>query len=68
MYDDYVTSFRFESNFIIAFVALAEDHEPTSFKKTCESISAGRWSCAMEEEMESLHINKTWDLVQLPKG
>ena len=67
MHDDYVTSFKPESNFINTFVALANDHEPTSFKEACESVSADRWRCAMEE-MESLHRNKTWDLVQLPKG
>ena len=27
-----------------------------------------RWMDAMEEEMQSLHKNQTWELVELPKG
>ena len=26
------------------------------------------WMIAMQEEMESLHKNNTWDLIRLPKG
>ena len=33
-----------------------------------ESKDNSMWLAAMEEEMESLHKNKTWDLVTLPKG
>ncbi|GKV22443.1 hypothetical protein SLEP1_g32316 [Rubroshorea leprosula] len=46
----------------------SEEHEPTSFKEACESVNSDQWRGAMEEEMESLHKNKTWDLVQLPEG
>ena len=27
-----------------------------------------QWLSAMEKEMESLHTNNVWDLVELPKG
>ena len=27
-----------------------------------------KWKKAMQEELESLHDNKMWDLVELPKG
>lgn len=27
-----------------------------------------KWIQAMDEEVDSLHINQTWDLVKLPKG
>ncbi|KAG8472449.1 hypothetical protein CXB51_034191 [Gossypium anomalum] len=33
---------------------------------SCEDSE--KWMFAMQEEMESLHKNKTWDLVKLPKG
>ncbi|KAK9161372.1 hypothetical protein Syun_007713 [Stephania yunnanensis] len=67
-FDDYVTSFKSHSNCVSAYVALADEHEPTSFKEASDSISANKWRCAMEEEMESLYKNNTWELVQLPKG
>ncbi|GKV30830.1 hypothetical protein SLEP1_g39605 [Rubroshorea leprosula] len=67
-YDDYVTSLKPQSNYVCAYLALSEEHEPTSFKEACESVNFDQWRGAMEEEMESLHKNKTWDLVQLPEG
>ena len=27
-----------------------------------------KWKKAMDEEIESLHRNQTWELIQLPKG
>ena len=33
-----------------------------------ESKDSSRWLVVIEKEMESLHKNKTWDLVTLPKG
>ncbi|GKV31786.1 hypothetical protein SLEP1_g40452 [Rubroshorea leprosula] len=67
-YDDYVTSLKPQSNYVCAYLVLSEEHEPTSFKEVCESVNFDQWRGAMEEEMESLHKNKTWDLVQLPEG
>lgn len=32
---------------------------------SCEDF--GQWMIAIQEEMESLHKNGTWDLVRLPK-
>ncbi|GKV05988.1 hypothetical protein SLEP1_g17933 [Rubroshorea leprosula] len=67
-YDDYVTSLKPQSNYVCAYLAFSEEHEPTSFKEACESVNSDQWRCAMKEEMKSFHKNKTWDLVQLPKG
>ncbi|XP_048235708.1 uncharacterized mitochondrial protein AtMg00820-like [Ricinus communis] len=32
------------------------------------SSDASQWMTAMQEEMEALHKNKTWELVPLPQG
>ena len=39
--------------------------EPTSF---VEAVESKEWCIAMEEEMDALEKNKTWDLVPLPVG
>ena len=39
--------------------------EPLNYK---ESSEYDEWREAMEEEYESIIKNKTWDLVELPKG
>lgn len=31
-----------------------------------ESVDARKWKAAMDEEIDALHLNKTWDLVFLP--
>jgi hypothetical protein len=33
-----------------------------------EALSDPKWRIAMHEKMETLHKNKTWDLVKLPNG
>ncbi|XP_047331908.1 uncharacterized protein LOC124935518 [Impatiens glandulifera] len=44
------------------------EEEPTTYSEavTCENTSM--WMIAMQEEIESLHKNSTWDLVKLPKS
>ena len=44
------------------------EEEPATYSEavTCENSSM--WMIAMQEEMESLHKNATWDLVKLPKS
>ena len=41
--------------------------EPTSINEALASPDKRKWTEAMEKEMESLHKNKVWDLVKLPK-
>ncbi|KAH7849584.1 hypothetical protein Vadar_019987 [Vaccinium darrowii] len=46
-----------------------QQHEdPLSYKDATSSTDNDKWLVAMSEEMESLHKNKTWELVKLPKG
>ncbi len=41
-------------------------HPP--YKEVVRTLESSDWKKAMDEEMQSLHKNHTWDLVQLPKG
>ena len=57
---------RFED--MVAYALLVVDFVPSTFQEAIQSSESKRWKGAMEEEMKSLHKNKTWELVQLPKG
>ena len=49
-----------------AYMASRVQHvEPTCFK---EALGNENWEHAMDEEMDALVKNETWDLVRLPKG
>lgn len=39
-----------------------------SVKEVVDSSEGELWKKAMEEEMESLQKNETWDLVKFPEG
>ena len=41
---------------------------PTNFEEAVNSEEENKWHDAMDDEMLSLHKNKTWELVELPKG
>ena len=41
--------------------------EPLTFKHATQAIDSERWKNAIEEEMDALHRNKTWDVVPIPK-
>ena len=46
-----------------------EDDEPVTFKQAIKDKDSESWLVAMEEEMQSLHKNKTWEeVVPLPVG
>jgi hypothetical protein len=49
-------------------VLTSTDEEPKSVREAVDSIEGRLWKDAMVEEMESLHKNETWDLVELPSG
>ncbi|KAE8721506.1 hypothetical protein F3Y22_tig00015910pilonHSYRG00092 [Hibiscus syriacus] len=46
----------------------AHDDEPSTFQEAINSSDASLWMMAMQEEIEALHKNNTWDLVPLPQG
>jgi hypothetical protein len=49
-------------------VLSSTDEEPKSVREVVDSTEGKLWKDAMVEEMESLHKNETWDLVELPNG
>ncbi|KAL4582349.1 hypothetical protein LXL04_006896 [Taraxacum kok-saghyz] len=46
----------------------ASEGEPESFQEAQSHSDKGKWQKAMEEEMNSLQKNQTYELVKLPKG
>ncbi|GJZ15626.1 retrovirus-related pol polyprotein from transposon TNT 1-94 [Tanacetum coccineum] len=61
-HSDYVM----ESN--VACCLLIEDGEPSTLQEALNNPDASFWKEAMQEEIEALHKNKTWELVPLPGG
>jgi len=47
---------------------LTDSGEPECYEEAMQVESRKKWEVAMEEEMDSLMHNQTWDLVRLPVG
>lgn len=45
-----------------------ECEEPRSYEEAMRSKDSEKWNAGMDDEMNSLEKNKTWFLVDLPKG
>ncbi|GMJ14768.1 hypothetical protein HRI_005146000 [Hibiscus trionum] len=52
----------------VAYCLLTEDGEPSTFEEAMNNSDASQWMAAMQEEIEALHKNNTWELVPLPQG
>ncbi|KAE8710792.1 hypothetical protein F3Y22_tig00110319pilonHSYRG00355 [Hibiscus syriacus] len=52
----------------IEYCLLTEDGEPSTYEEAINNSDASLWMMAMQEEIETLHKNNTWDLVPLPQG
>ncbi|KAL2607982.1 hypothetical protein R1flu_026555 [Riccia fluitans] len=50
------------------YMLITEEGEPSSFEEAQNLAEKAEWSMAMRKEMKSLNDNKTWELVELPKG
>jgi len=48
-------------------VEVVEDSVSSTFREVKLSSESELWRKAMVEEIESLHVNDTWELVELPK-
>ncbi|KAG8478499.1 hypothetical protein CXB51_028393 [Gossypium anomalum] len=61
-----------EADLVSYALNVAEDidanQEPSNYSEAVSCEDSEKWMFAMQEEMESLHKNRTWDLVKLPKG
>ena len=51
-----------------SFALITEDGEPSCYQEAVDDTDSEKWKVAMEEEMESLAKNNTWDLVELPEA
>jgi len=56
---------RYEDEFLACMASINE--EPQSYEEAIIANDAENWQQAMEEEISSLKINKTWSLVKLPR-
>ena len=45
-----------------------DSSEPTNYDEATQSKDFLDWQLAMESEMNSIHANHTWNLVELPKN
>ncbi|KAH9689185.1 hypothetical protein KPL70_015411 [Citrus sinensis] len=61
-HSEYVTEIN------VAYCLLTEDGEPSTFHEALNSSDVALWMTVMQEEIEALHKNKTWELVPLPRG
>ncbi|KAG8488507.1 hypothetical protein CXB51_016436 [Gossypium anomalum] len=61
-----------EADLVAYALNVAEDidanQEPSNYSKAVSCEDSEKLMFTMQEEMESLHKNRTWDLVKLPKG
>ncbi|MCQ7691360.1 DDE-type integrase/transposase/recombinase, partial [Salmonella enterica] len=60
------------ANLVAYALSVAEETsevgEPTSYSDAVSCDNSAKWLIAMNEEIESLHQNRTWDLVKPPSG
>ena len=50
------------------YILYTDSGEPESMREAIQSPKKERWQSAMDEEMQSLWQNQTWELVSLPLG
>ena len=50
-----------------AIATVADTGDPASRREALDSKDGSEWANAMEKEVESLHANDVWNLVELPK-
>ena len=51
----------------VAYCLLIEDGDSSTFHEVIKSSDKSLWITTMQEEIEALDKNKTWDLVSLPR-
>ena len=53
---------------LLAYCNIAEMSTPQSMKEALTGVDRNKWKEAMDNEMQSLVENQTWELVDLPDG
>ncbi|CAH9062481.1 unnamed protein product [Cuscuta epithymum] len=61
----HIPSTRYTSS---EYLLLTEDGEPESFQEAVSHKDKEKWLIAMQDELESLQKNQTYEIVELPKG
>jgi hypothetical protein len=59
-----------EYGFVAYALSVAEEiegNEPSTYTEATIAVDRNNWMAAMQDEMQSLEKNGTWDLVKLPK-
>ena len=46
---------------------IVDNDVPSTYKEVISGLESVQWNLAIDEEMSSLHKNRTWELVTLPK-
>ena len=52
----------------VEHVLLTDEGEPECFEEAKDDTHSKKWLSAMQDEIDSLHENHTYELVELPKG
>ena len=47
-------------------MASSEEHDPSTVREALSTPDKARWEEAMAREMESIHSNRVWELVEPP--
>jgi hypothetical protein len=58
---------RYDFEDMVSYALVISSRDPTTFQEAVNSQEESKWMGAMAEEIESLHKNQTWDLVELPE-
>ena len=53
---------------LVSYALITSSRDSTTFQEAKHSQEKSRWVGVVVEEIQSLHKNQTWDLVELPKG
>ena len=49
-------------------ISLLDNDEPTTFREVMVSPDSDKWLKAMKFEMQSIHDNQVWNLIEPPNG
>ena len=60
--------FRDEDEDLVAFTLVTENDEQLCYQEATLDENQNNWLDAMNNKMNSLRRNQTWDLVKLPEG
>ncbi|KAK2991311.1 hypothetical protein RJ640_024576 [Escallonia rubra] len=53
---------------LVSFALIVGSGDPTKYNEAVKAEDGNLWLTIMDEEIESLRKNQTWELVKLPKG